>query len=178
MRRQAASTIFCLLVTQMPSLVHGQELARLSVSSSSFSDGAHIPSLYTCDGDDVSPHLAWTGVPKTTKSIVVTMDDPDAPRGVWNHWYVYDIPPSVDHLSEGISGTGRLPSGSVESLNDFDKHTYGGPCPPRGTHRYVCRVRAVDIKLNDPNLSRNAAERLLSGHVIGEGHLIGHYSRR
>lgn len=162
----------------MPSLAHEQEIAKLSVFSSSFLDGSEIPPLYTGDGDDVSPHLTWAGLPKATKSIVVSVDDPDAPRGVWNHWYVYNIPPSVNHLAEGISSNRNLPSGSVEALNDFDKHTYGGPCPPRGTHRYIFRVRALDIKIDNPNLSRTAAERLLSGHVIGEGHLTGHYSRR
>ena len=162
----------------MPSTTHGQELAKLSVFSSSFSNGSDIPPLYTGDGDDISPHLAWSGLPLATKSIVVSVDDPDAPGGVWNHWYVYNIPPSVNNLAEAISGNRKLPSGSVEALNDFDKHTYGGPCPPSGTHRYMFRVRALDIKLTDPNLSRSAAERLLSGHVIGEGHLMGHYTQR
>lgn len=178
LQTQTLSNLFYLLPTCMPSLAHGQELAKLSVYSSSFLDGADIPPLYTCDGDDVSPHLAWTDLPPATRSIVVSVDDPDAPRGVWNHWYVYNIPPSVDHLPEGISGHGKLPGGSTEAVNDFDKHTYGGPCPPRGTHRYVFRVRALDIKVDRPNLLRGAVERLISGHAIGEGHIMGHYSKR
>lgn len=156
----------------------GSELAKLSVTSASFSDGGKIPERFTCDGDDISPDLSWNGIPQAAKSIVLSVDDPDAPRGTWNHWYVYNIPASVTHLPEGASNHHTLPPTSVEAVNDFKKHTYGGPCPPSGQHRYVFRVLALDTTLQRNNLSRREVERLIEGHVLAEGHLLGTYRPR
>lgn len=154
------------------------ELARLSVTSASFDNGGTIPERFTCDGADISPDLSWSGTPPEAKSIVVSLDDPDAPRGTWNHWYVYNIPASVSHLPEGISNKQKLPVNSVEAINDFKKRMYGGPCPPSGQHRYVFRVLALDMTLRQTNLSRREVEQHIQGHVIGEGHLLGTYRSR
>jgi Raf kinase inhibitor-like YbhB/YbcL family protein len=154
------------------------ELAEIVVESDAFGSHGEIPSRYTCDGADISPHLTWSGVPANAKSVVLSVNDPDAPRGTWNHWFVYDIPASVDHLIEGASNTHRLPTGSVEAMNDFMKHAYGGPCPPAGRHRYVFTVRAVDQAVSEKGLSRAEVERRIAGHVLAEGRLIGVYGPR
>lgn len=159
----------------MPSLSTAETPQTISVHSSSFPSGGSIPRAFSGEGDDISPELSWSGVPRGAKSLVLTVDDPDAPRGTWNHWYVYNIPPATTHLSAGASAEETLPEGSVEALNDFKKHTYGGPCPPSGRHRYIFRVRALDTVLNNGHLSRRNIEREIEGHVVGEGELMGLY---
>jgi Raf kinase inhibitor-like YbhB/YbcL family protein len=154
------------------------EPVAIVVESDSFVSHGEIPSRYTCDGADISPHLMWNGVPANAKSLVLSVDDPDAPRGTWNHWYVYDIPASADRLIEGASNTRRLPAGSVEAMNDFMKYAYGGPCPPTGRHRYVFRVRAIDKAISEKGLSRVEVERRLAGHILAEGKLVGVYGPR
>lgn len=161
----------------MASLSYAVEPVRITVSSSSFSEGEDIPELYTCDGEDISPPIEWSGVPRGAKSVVLSLDDPDAPRRPWNHWYIYNIPPRVTHIPEGVSGKGKLPHGSVEAINDFGKHTYGGPCPPKGTHRYIFTVRAFDVEISTAGLSRLEVERQVRDHIIAEGHLMGRYRR-
>jgi len=154
------------------------EPAEIQVRSDSFLNGDSIPVRYTCDGEDISPHLAWGMLPAGTKSVVVTLDDPDAPRGTWNHWYLYNISPSVREIPEAASEDRTLPEGSIEALNDFKKHTYGGPCPPTGRHRYVFRVRALDIMLEHKSFLRGEVEEQLRGHVLAEGRLLGLYGPR
>jgi Raf kinase inhibitor-like YbhB/YbcL family protein len=154
------------------------EPVEIVVESDSFASQGQIPARYTCDGADISPHLSWSGVPANAKSLVLSVDDPDAPRGPWNHWYVYDIPSSIDRLIEGASNTHRLPAGAIEAMNDFMKYAYGGPCPPTGRHRYVFSVRAIDKALADRGLSRVEVERRIAGHIIAEGKLTGVYGPR
>lgn len=156
-------------------VTHAQPLI---VRSASFSDGEDIPRRFTCDGEDISPHLAWSDSPHGAKSFVLAVDDPDAPRGTWNHWYLYNIPPSVTQLAEGASQRHLLPVGSVEAINDFKRHAYGGPCPPSGRHRYFFSVRALDIVIEGNNHSRAAVEHRISGHVLAEGLLMGYYKRK
>jgi len=177
-RARLSQFFMALWVFFMTPLSHALEPLQIKVSSTSFSEGEEIPAMYTCDGDDISPPIEWSGVPRGSKSIVVSLDDPDAPHRIWNHWYVYDISPKVAHLPEGVSGKGKLPEGSIEAINDFGKRSYGCPCPPRGTHRYIFTVRALDVEIRTAGLSRLEVERQVYDHVIAEGHLMGRYRRQ
>jgi len=134
-------------------------------------DGEHIPSKYTCDGYNVNPPLNIRGIPEGTKSLVLIVDDPDAPIGTWVHWVVWNIPPKEEIGEDSVPGT--------EGLNDFRKHSYGGPCPPSGTHRYFFKVYALDTKLDLKRNSRKRdVERAMKGHILAQGQLVGLYSRR
>ena len=147
-----------------------REMKELIVSSPAFKDNGLIPPKYTCDGDDINPPLRIEGTPKEATSLVLIVDDPDAPRGTWVHWVVWDIP-LVERIEENsVPGT--------EGLNDFRRHSYGGPCPPSGTHRYFFKVYAIDCKLNLRPDSRKAdVERAMGTHVIAKGEMVGLYRR-
>jgi Raf kinase inhibitor-like YbhB/YbcL family protein len=151
----------------------GEAVMALQVSSPVFKEGGMIARKYTCDAENVSPPLAWSGVPPGTQSLALIADDPDAPAGTWVHWVLYDIPADTTSLAEGTKGTG------VEGVNDFRKTGYGGPCPPRGsTHRYYFKVYALDTQLGlKPGASKRDVERLMQGHVLGQGVLMGKYGR-
>ncbi len=154
----------------------------LTLSSSAFSQNGAIPKRYTCDGDDVSPPLAWSGVPAGTKSLALIVDDPDAPdpaspKMTWVHWVLYDIPPTASGLSEGVSSK-ALPAGTKEGLNDWKRTGYGGPCPPVGRHRYFHKLYALDAVL--PSLgkpTKGNLEAAMKGHILAEAQLIGTYKR-
>lgn len=146
-------------------------MKSLNVTSSSFGSSQLIPKKHTCDGDDVNPPLSIGGVSEGTKSLVLVVDDPDAPMGTWVHWVVWNIP-QTDRMEENT-----VPG--VEGLNDFGKHSYGGPCPPSGTHRYFFKLYALDTKLSLPSNSRKKdVENAMKGHVLAKGELVGLYSRR
>ena len=130
-----------------------------------FTPNGHIPSKYTCEGDDISPPLAWNGVPGGTKSLVLIIDDPDAPdprapQRVWVHWVVYNIPPDTKSLPENVSKTG-LPQGTAVGLNDFKKTGYGGPCPPIGRHRYFHKLYALDSTLDVKGATKSQIEQAI-----------------
>lgn len=146
-------------------------LKELVVTSPVFENNGFIPPKYTCDGDDVNPPLNIEGLPEGTQSLVLIVDDPDAPFGTWDHWVVWNIPPVGKIEENSIPGT--------EGLNDFNKHSYGGPCPPSGTHRYFFKVYALDTKLDlNPNSRKKNVEKAMKGHVLARGEIIGLYSRR
>src|SRR5205085_10030512 len=119
----------------------------MKITSKAFNDGAEIPSKYTCDGENVSPPLAWDGAPDTAKSLALIVHDPDAPAGDWVHWVVFHLPPSVSELQEHVPPSESLPNGAMQGRNDFKKIGYGGPCPPSGSHRYLFRLYALDTAL-------------------------------
>ena len=154
----------------------------LRLTSSAFADGSPIPSKYTCEGQGISPPLAWTGVPDKTKSLVLIVDDPDAPdpkapRMTWVHWVLYDLPPNASSLPEGAD-TGGLPPGAKVGLNDWKRAQYGGPCPPVGRHRYVHKLYALDIQLSELRHPTKAdVETAMRGHVLAEAKLIGTYQK-
>jgi len=151
----------------------------ISVSSSAFQEGGMIPAKYTCDGNDLSPPLKWTGVPEGTKSIALISDDPDAPVGTWVHWVMWNLPPTARELAEGVPPKAQLPDGSRQGVSDFGRPGYGGPCPPGGTHRYYFKVYALDAMLDLPNGTRKAdLVKAMKGHILAEGQLMGKYSRR
>ncbi len=151
----------------------------LQVKSSAFSHGERIPEKYTADGPDVSPPISWEGVPEGTASIAVICDDPDAPRGTWVHWLIWNIPAESQGLPEGVPPDRELPDGSRQGTNDFGRIGYGGPAPPPGTpHRYYFRVYALDTRLDVPaGARRDALESAMRGHVLAQGELMGTYGR-
>lgn len=155
----------------------------LTLSSTAFSTGGSIPSKYTCDGANVSPPLAWTGVPPGTKSLALIIDDPDAPdpaapQTTWVHWLVYAIPPDATGLPEGV-GAHQLPSVVRMGSNDWKKPVYGGPCPPIGRHRYFHKLYALDVALPDLGHTNKAAlEQAMHDHVLEQAELIGTYQRQ
>jgi Raf kinase inhibitor-like YbhB/YbcL family protein len=154
------------------------KLMELRITSNAFSEGGMIPSQYTCDGRDISPPLGWTKGPEGTKSYALISDDPDAPVGTWVHWVAYNIPASSTSLPENVSKGEKLDDGTLQGLNDFKKHGYGGPCPPGGTHRYFFKLYALDTVLRaGPGLTKKKLLREMEGHIIGTGELMGRYSR-
>ncbi|MBL8223961.1 MAG: YbhB/YbcL family Raf kinase inhibitor-like protein [Chromatiales bacterium] len=154
----------------------------LRLFSSAFADGARIPRRHTCEGNDISPPLAWTGVPPAARSLVLIVDDPDAPdpaapKLTWVHWVLYNLPAAAGALAEGAAA-GGLPAGTHEGLNDWKRTGYGGPCPPIGRHRYFHKLYALDAEL--PDLGRPTKAALLAamqGHVLAETQLIGTYQK-
>jgi Raf kinase inhibitor-like YbhB/YbcL family protein len=144
---------------------------ELYITSPAFENNGFVPSKYTCDGADVNPPLKIKDIPKGTESLVLIVDDPDAPMGTWDHWIVWNIPPTVAIDEDSVPG--------IEGMNDFKKHSYGGPCPPSGTHRYFFKVYALDTSLHlDSNARKEDVERAMEGHILAEGEMVGRYSRR
>jgi len=152
---------------------------KLEVTSPAFTEGGMIPSKYTCEGADVSPPLNIKGIPEGTKSIALIADDPDAPRGIWIHWVLYDWPPEMLSIPENVPKAAELPNGAKQGMTDFGRPGYGGPCPPSGTHRYYFKVYALDKKIDKPaGLTKAQLLEEMKGHVLAEGVLMGRYARR
>lgn len=153
----------------------------MRLTSSAFADGATIPRRYTCEGEDVSPPLAWSDPPASTGSFVLLCDDPDAPGGTWHHWAAYDIPADRTELAEGAAQQ-RGASNFKQAINDFRKSGYGGPCPPprHGLHHYHFRLLALALdRLAIPDGSTcRVVEREARKHVLDEATLVGVYQRR
>lgn len=150
------------------------------LTSTVFTQGGDIPSKFTCEGRDVSPPLAWSGVPPNAKSLVLIVDDPDAPdpaapKMTWVHWVLYNLPVSTSSLPEAVS---QLPAGTLSGLNDWHRTGYGGPCPPIGRHRYFHKLYALDQMLPDLGKPTKAAlEAKIKGHVIAQAELVGTYQK-
>ena len=142
----------------------------LSVSSPVFKNNELIPVKYTCDGEDVNPPLVIQGLPKETGSLVLIVDDPDAPMGTWDHWIVFNIRPTNRIEENTIPG--------IEGVNTWERHSYGGPCPPSGTHRYFFKVYALDSLLTlNSSVNKKDVEKAMQGHLLAKGELVGLYSR-
>jgi hypothetical protein len=170
------------LVIMDTNLLHAEGNMTLTLKSSAFDNGGAIPSKYTCEGEDVSPPLTWAAIPETARSLVLIVDDPDAPdpkapKMIWVHWVLYNIPPDVSGLPEGIMSA-KLPPGTVEGLNDWKRTGYGGPCPPIGRHRYFHKLYALDTVLEEMNTPTKAkVEAAMKGHVIAQTELVGTYQK-
>jgi Raf kinase inhibitor-like YbhB/YbcL family protein len=148
--------------------------SSISITSSSFQAGGDIPAKFTCDGTNVSPALQIGGVPNEAKSLVLIVDDPDAPRGLFTHWIIWNIDPKTTLVAENSA-----PAAGVQGTNDFGKRNYGGPCPPSGTHRYFFKIFALDTKLElKPNARRAELDAAMRGHVLAQGELMGRYSHK
>lgn len=142
--------------------------------SPAFKEGEAIPSKYTCDGENISPPLLFENTPQGTKSLVLIVDDPDAPSKTWVHWVVYNIPATTAEAKEG-----KALSGSIEGLNDFGDRSYGGPCPPSGTHRYFFKLYALDQLLSlKEGATKEQVEKAMQPHILAEAQLMGTYSRK
>lgn len=147
------------------------DFRTLTISSPVFKHEGSIPSRYTCEGDDINPPLDISGIPEEAKCLALVVDDPDAPRGTWVHWTVWNIP-VTHHLKENtVHGT--------EGWNDFRRHAWGGPCPPSGTHRYFFKVYALDSLLDLPGGSKKEdLEKAMSGHILAFGEIVGLYKKQ
>ncbi len=145
----------------------------IQVTSSAFKDGESIPRRHSCDGEDLSPALSWSGVPQGTASLALIADDPDAPAGNWVHWVLADLSPDLTGLPEGAAGVG------VEGVNSSRRTGYSGPCPPRGsTHRYYFKLYALDKTLGlRSGMSKADVEKAMQGHILAQGQLMGRYGR-
>ena len=152
----------------------------LHIHSLAFQEGEHIPKQYTCEGADINPPLEWSGVDNGAKSLVLIVEDPDAPdpkapKMTWVHWVLYNIPPQTKGLEAGIR---FLPEGTMEGLNDWKRTGYGGPCPPIGRHRYFFKLYALDTKLHfDHTPTKAEVEAAMRGHVIQSARLVGTYKK-
>jgi len=153
---------------------------RLSIRSSAFSEGGRIPRQYTCDGADSSPPVEWTGVPEKTRTFALVCNDPDAPRGDWVHWVVFDLPATTKGLPENAAPNGRekLAGSGTQGRNDFGKIGWGGPCPPSGSHRYTFRLYALDTELDlAPGTTREELVKAMQGHVLAQAQVTASYAR-
>jgi Raf kinase inhibitor-like YbhB/YbcL family protein len=154
----------------------------MTLTSTAFAAGEAIPALYTCEGQDVSPPLAWQRMPESAKSLVLIVDDPDAPdpaapRMTWVHWLLYDLPPTVTGLPQGVTQA-ALPAGTRQGRNDWKRTGYGGPCPPVGRHRYFHKLYALDVRLGDlSSPDKRALEAAMHGHVIASAELVGTFQK-
>lgn len=155
----------------------------MKLTSSAFAAGMPIPAKFTCDGQDVSPSLAWQNPPRGVRSYVLIVDDPDAPdpaapQRTWVHWLLYNLPGETAGLPEGLASD-DLPPGTLEGRNDWNRAGYGGPCPPIGRHRYFHKLYALDTLLPDLGLpDKDALVAAMEGHVIDEAQLMGTYQKR
>jgi len=146
--------------------------STLKLTSSAFAEGGMIPAVYSCTGGNINPPLSIAGVPPVAQSLVLILEDPDAPVGIWDHWVVFNIDPKTIAIAEG-----KEPDGTA-GMGSSGKVTYQGPCPPSGTHRYIFTVYALNTMLALPNgASKNEVVHAMNGHVIGEGQLTGRYSK-
>lgn len=152
-----------------------------SLSSPAIKNGAAIPVKHTCDGADVSPLLAWSGVPAGTVAFALIADDPDAPAKTWVHWVVYNLPAGATQLPENVAKTEILADmgGALQGRNDFGRPGYGGPCPPPGpAHRYFFKLHALDARLGvRPAARKQDVEAAMQGHVLATAQLMGIYAR-
>lgn len=185
MNRLAVSLVMLLLCCASGTCTAQTQSSRtmrsnFQISGTAFAVGAAIPRKFTCDGEDVSPALSWSGAPQTTKAFALIADDPDAPAGTWNHWIAWNIPASAQHLNEGIGKEPRLSDGARQGRNDFQKVGYNGPCPPPGKpHRYFFRLFALNSTLAlAPGASRAELESAMKSHVVATAELMARYGRR
>ncbi len=146
----------------------------MKITSNEFGEGGPIPARFTAGGENVNPDLQFAEVPAAAKSLVLIVDDPDAPKGTLTHWLVWNLKPDVKEI---LAASGP-PQGAVQGLNFQGRNAYTGPNPVSGTHRYHFRVFALDITLHlPPNSDRNAVDKAIEGHVLAKAELVGLYTR-
>jgi Raf kinase inhibitor-like YbhB/YbcL family protein len=153
---------------------------KLHLASTAFAEGRPIPEKHAFENRDLSPALQWSGVPPAAKSLALICDDPDAPMGTWVHWVIYNLPPDIAGLSEGVPKSPELPDGAKQGVNDYKRTGYGGPCPPPGQpHRYFFKLYALDAKLElKPGLTKPDLLKAMAGRVLAEGQLMGTFQRK
>ena len=154
----------------------------LAISSPAFSNNNGLPDEYSCEGDDVSPQLEWSGMPDGTRSLALIVDDPDAPdprapKRTWVHWVLYNIPTATSGLPKGVPSS-HLPDGTLEGINDWKRTGYGGPCPPIGRHRYFFKLYALDTVLSELSPpTKDVLLKAIDGHVLESAELVGTYQK-
>jgi len=154
----------------------------LSISSPAFSAGGSIPATFTCEGQDISPELTWSGVPSGAQSLALIVDDPDAPdpakpKMVYVHWVLFNLPPSSTGLAQGVAAS-NLPPGTQEGTNDWNRTGYGGPCPPIGRHRYFFKLYALDTALTGLGAAtKKELLQAIQGHILEQAEVIGTYKK-
>lgn len=145
----------------------------MKIESPAFKNNQPIPKKYACDGEDINPALAFSGVPDAAKSLVLIVDDPDAPKGTWVHWTLWNIPREIREIPEH-----SVPKGAFQGITDFGRPGYGGPCPPMGTHRYFFKLYALDtILMISPSSRAGDLQEAMAGHILAQAELFGLYSR-
>jgi len=180
-------TIFVMMLVSMVCAAaednsQGGTHMAMTLTSPAFAFGEPIPTRYTCEGNDISPALAWSGVPENARSLVLIVDDPDAPdpaapQRTWVHWVLYNIPADAEGLPEGIAAS-ELPGDTLEGLNDWGRTGYGGPCPPIGRHRYFFRLYALDRHLPDlGKVGKDGVEAAMRDHIVADATLVGTYQK-
>jgi Raf kinase inhibitor-like YbhB/YbcL family protein len=180
-RVRSSRRIAAVLLVQTVLVADAGAAMALTLTSTAFHPGDKIPSKYTCEGGDISPPLAFGDVPEGTKSLALIIDDPDAPdpkapKRVWSHWVVYNLPPDTDGLPEDAGRLG-LPKGAVTGLSDRKQAAYHGPCPPIGRHRYFLKLYALDTTLAEGALAKAGLEAAMTGHVLAQAELMATYQK-
>jgi len=158
----------------------GEVKMDIIITSTAFASGGAIPSRYACDGANVSPPLAWQGIPANAKSLALVCNDPDAPVGDWVHWVIFNIPPASVGIPEALPAQKELTDGSRQGMNDFRRIGWGGPCPPgAGAHRYFFTLYALDQPMElEAGATRARLLQVMAGHIVGQGQLMARYTRR
>jgi Raf kinase inhibitor-like YbhB/YbcL family protein len=155
-----------------------QNQSGMTLTSSAFNNGEQIPTKYGCDGEKISPPLAWANAPAGTRSFLLIVDDPDAPRGTFTHWVIFNIPASVTSLPEDVPTNPTLSNGATQGQNGAGRIGYTSPCPPSGTHRYMFQLYALDTQLTlAPGATKQDVLDAMQGHIIGQTILTGLYTR-
>lgn len=174
--RKLISVLACLLsahnVSAFAAMTTTTNSKTFSLQSSAFRNLSHIPEIYTCDGEDLSPALSWQNVPGKTKTLALILSDPDAPNGTFYHWVLYNMPHTMTNLPEGVA---QLSGGTMVGKNSWGKQQYNGPCPPKGAeHRYVFTLYALDTTLAlKPGADANTLTDAMRNHIIGKAIITG-----
>jgi len=182
-KKMALILVTLLLATQSLCFAESEDrkegVMAIQLTSSAFKNGEMLPKKYTCDGDQVSPPLSWSGLPPATKSIAIISDDPDAPMRTFVHWVIFNIPPEEKGLPEDVpAGVKELENGARQGVGDARQIGYISPCPPFGTHRYYFKIYALDTMLAlEPGATKPALLKAMEGHILAQGELIGKYKR-
>jgi Raf kinase inhibitor-like YbhB/YbcL family protein len=172
MRGLIAIVAIVLLLQACSNKTEVMQMGDLKIGSSSFENNGMIPAKFTCDGDNVNPALFIGNIPSNAKSLVLIVDDPDAPAGTWVHWVLWNVP-LVKRIDEN-----SVPPGAVQGMNDFKRQDYGGPCPPSGTHRYFFKLYALDTMLDiEEDSEKEDVEKAMEGHIISQTQIVGLYKR-
>jgi len=168
------------LLTTASVMTPPETFKKMSLSSSAFKDGQPIPAQYTCEGKNTSPPLSWQGTPAGTQCLVLIVDDPDSPSGVFTHWVVFNLPADTYELPENFSKSPAGAATALQGLNDFKQTGYGGPCPPAGkAHRYYFKLFALDTTLDAAaGAARKEIEAAMTKHILAAGQLMGTYHRK
>jgi len=167
-------------LSEQPASAGGGKPVAIELTSSAFQNGGAIPVRYTCEGENLSPPLAWSALPNGATSVALICDDPDAPAGTWVHWVLYNLPATATELREKVAPAAALPNGARQGTNSFQKIGYGGPCPPPGkAHRYFFKLYALDSELGLKSApTKEELVQAMEHHILGEGQLMGTYQRK